>query len=300
MVGLKALKLRTHSVKAIEKVTQVMKLVSISKLKKARDLFEGSQQYMRIITETLLSLVKELEEDDKQTLEEMFPLLMGREGGNKYLLIVVGSERGLCGSFNNNLAKEVRESAQKLIQDGQEVSVLCIGDKTYRMLRVLQDIPVKLLERSVKTIEEIREFTQELYNKFLANDFDVCEVYYSAFVSPLVQKSTSRTLVPIYQPLEVESADCQEPVTFEFEPSRGTMLRELAVQFLADLLFAVVLEASASEHAARVTAMDNAASNATDIIDSLVSVYNKKRQGKITTELIEIISGSEAINVKNI
>ena len=110
MVGLKALKSRTHSVKAIEKVTQVMKLVSVSKLKKSRDLFEGSQQYMRLITETLESLAKELEEHDKDILQEMCPLFMGREGdAKKYLFLVIGSERGLCGSFNNNLTKEVRD-----------------------------------------------------------------------------------------------------------------------------------------------------------------------------------------------
>lgn len=296
MVSLKALKQRAHTVKSIKKVTHVMKLVSVSKLKKARDLFEASMAYMRMIMEILDVLVKEVEDDDKQTLEELLPLFMGRESKNKYLLIVIGSDRGLCGSFNNNLAKEVRESVKPLIKQGKEVKILCVGDKTYRTLYQLPDVSVSLLEKPVKTMEQVKEFIQELSSKFLSNEFDVCEVYYATFISPIVQKAISRTLIPLHQPLDAESADMPDPIPFEFEPSRGVMLKELAYQFFADVMFSILLEASASEHAARMTAMDNASNNATEIIDMLTSLYNKKRQSSITTELVEIISGAEAIN----
>lgn len=296
MVSLKALKQRAHTVKSIKKVTHVMKLVSVSKLKKARDLFEASMAYMRMIMEILDILVKEVEDDDKQTLEELLPLFMGRESKSKYLLIVIGSERGLCGSFNNNLAKEVRESVKPLIKQGKEVKILCIGDKTYRTLYQLPDVSVSLLEKPLKTMEQVKEFVTELSSKFLLGEFDVCEVYYATFISPMVQKAVSRTLIPLHQPLDVESADMPDQTPFEFEPSRGVMLKELAYQFFADVMFSILLEASASEHAARMTAMDNASNNATEIIDMLTSLYNKKRQSSITTELIEIISGAEAIN----
>ena len=159
---------------------------------------------------------------------------------------------------------------------------------------------MQLLERSLKTMDDFKEFAENLYNKFLNDEFDVCELYYSTFVSPMVQKPLAKALIPIKQPLEAESSDAQPGPLFEFEPNRGAMLKELALQFLADTMFAVALEASASEHAARVVAMDNAATNASDVIDMLTSIYNKKRQSMITTELIEIISGAEAINAKNI
>jgi F-type H+-transporting ATPase subunit gamma len=296
VVSLKALKSRTSSIKSIKKITHVMKLVSVSKLKKARDIFEQGQGYTVLINEILESVFNQIDPDTRQVLQEKLPMLVGRNY-NTCLLIAIGSDRGLCSSFNNNLAKEVRKCALELIKAGKGVSILCIGSEMRRALGDIQDVKIELLQHSIKSMSEVEELVQAIINRFTNNELDVCDAYYTAFISPVVQQVTSKTLVPLhpFADTKFEPAEDLKSTTFECEPDELSMLKDLTTQVLADGVRSIILEANASEHAARMTAMDNASNNASDIMDSLTSMYNKKRQSGITTELIEIISSSEAM-----
>ena len=273
-----------------------MKLVSASKLKRARDAVEKSRPHTKILNNILGYVSKEMTDKDKRIIEENFPLLFGKNS-QKYLLIVIGSDRGLCGSFNNNIIKEAKEGLARLLKEKKQVSILCIGDMVYRALKKEQEIEVVQCQRSLKTTEEMVAFAQDLVLKFHEHEFDVCEMYYTTFLSPVMQRVTTKTLLPFQKNIEIDhGVVIEEKVVFECSPGRVLLLKDLITQVLNDTVFSVIQDAVASEHGARMTAMDNATRNANEMIDSLTSAYNKRRQAAVTTELVEIISGAEAIN----
>ena len=299
MANLKSLKIRKTTVSAIEKVTRAMKLVSASKLRKARDDVEKSRFYMKVINEILDHTSKDMIDEEARIMYKSFPLLFGKSE-QKYLLVVIGSDRGLCGAFNNNVTKEVTSRIAYLLKQNKRVSILCIGERPYRALKDIKELEVTQLDKSLKTVEEIKEFSQDTISKFRNNEFDVCELYYTKFISPIVQNVTTKTLIPLQKVVEKELASAEgkpeEKIVFECTPDRVSLLEDLITQILDDTVFSVLQDALASEHGARMTAMDNATRNANDMIESLTSEYNKQRQAAITTELVEIISGAEAIN----
>ncbi|NRA73281.1 MAG: ATP synthase F1 subunit gamma [Rickettsiales bacterium] len=300
MTSLKSLKTRKTTVKAIEKVTHAMKLVSASKLRKARDDVEKSRFYMKVINEILHRLSKKILEEDSNNIDQDFPLLLGNKDPQKYLLIIIGSDRGLCGAFNNNIIKEAIANTARLLKENKKPSILCIGERIYRAMKEFKELEVTQFCQPLKTSEEIKEFAQNIITKFYKNEFDVCELYYTEFVSPIVQTVTSKTLIPLLKVIEnkLVTADdtLEEEETFECEPNKVSLLKDLVTQILDDSVISIFQDALASEHGARMTAMDNATRNANEMIDLLTSEYNKKRQAAITTELVEIISGAEAIN----
>jgi len=295
MSSLKSLKTRKASIQSSEKVTHAMKLVSASKLRRARETVEKSRGYMQIINGILDHVSKEMTEEEREEVYKNFPLLFEQES-QKHLLIVIGSDRGLCGPFNNNTVKETKIGITKLLKENKQISVLCIGERVYRELKNIKGAEVKQLTPPPKTIQEIKEFSQDIISKFYKNEFDTCEIYYTTFISPIAQKVTAKTIIPLNNVVGKEIISREEKVMFECDPNRVLLLKDLITQILNDTVFSVLQDTMASEHGARMTAMDNATRNANDMIESLSSEYNKKRQAAITTELVEIISGAEVIN----
>ena len=211
----------------------------------------------------------------------------------------IGSDRGLCGAFNNNVIKEAITNTARLLKENKKPSILCIGERIYRAMKQFKELEVTQFCQPLKTSEEIKEFAQNIITKFYKNEFDVCELHYTEFISPIVQAVTSKTLIPLLKVIEnklVTANDTLEEETFECEPNKVSLLKDLVTQILDDSVISIFQDALASEHGARMSAMDNATRNANEMIDLLTSEYNKKRQATITTELVEIISGAEAIN----
>jgi F-type H+-transporting ATPase subunit gamma len=297
MASLKSLKTRKTSVQSIKKVTHAMKLVSASKLRKAREATEASRSYIKILTDILDYVYKEIKSEKRDDIYKKFPLLFGRES-HKYLLIVIGSNRGLCGPFNNNIVKQAKSNLSSLVSEGKEISILCIGERIYREMKDIKSAEVRQLEILPKTVEEIRDFSREIIMKFQRNEFDECIVYYTHFVSPITQTIESMNLIPIQKVIEknLTSQERVEESVLECSPEPIALLNDLIPQLLDDTVFSLLQDTIASEHAARMTSMDNATRNANEMIDSLAAKYNKKRQAGITTELVEIISGAEVIN----
>jgi F-type H+-transporting ATPase subunit gamma len=295
MASLKSLKIRKTSVQSSKKVTHAMKLVSASKLRKARETVEKSRNYMKIINRILDHISKEMTEEEKQKVYKNFPLLFGRNS-QKYLFIAIGSDRGLCGAFNNNVVKETKIGIAELLKENKQILVLCIGERVYRELKDVTGVEVKQLTQQLKTIQEIKDFAKDLVAKFNKLEFDACKIYYTTFLSPIAQKVDSKTLIPLNKIVEEACISEDEKIMFECTPNRILLLKDLITQILDDTVFSILQDTMASEHGARMTAMDNATRNANDMIESLTSEYNKKRQAAITTELVEIISGAEVIN----
>lgn len=299
MASLKSLKSRKTTVKAIEKVTGAMKMVSASKLRKARDDVEKSRPYMKIINQILNRLSRQIIEEQSDIIYQNFPLLFGKEP-QKYLIIIIGSDRGLCGAFNNNIVKEAVTNVARLLKENKQTNILCIGDRVYRSLKEFKELEISQFNQPLRTIKEIKEFGHNIISRFYQNEFDVCEIYYTEFVSPIVQAVTSKTLIPLQKVIEnkiiTTEEKPEEKEIFECEPNSTSLLEDLIAQLLDDTVISMLRDALASEHGARMTAMDNATRNANEMIEALSLEYNKKRQAAITTELVEIISGAEAIN----
>ena len=297
MASLKTLKTRKTTVQSIEKVTHAMKLVSASKLRKTREATEASRSYIKILTEILDYVYKEIKAEKRDDIYQRFPLLFGRES-QKSLLIVIGSNRGLCGAFNNNIVKQAKESLTTLLKENKEVSILCIGDRIYRAMRDIKGAEVTQLDTLLKTLEEIKAFSREIVMKFHRNEFDDCKIYYTHFVSPITQEVKEINLIPLQKIIEESCVqdEKQKETILECSPEPISLLKDLIPQLLDDTVFSLLQDTIASEHAARMTSMDNATRSANEMIDSLSAAYNKKRQAAITTELVEIISGAEVIN----
>jgi F-type H+-transporting ATPase subunit gamma len=296
MASLKTLKTRKTTVQSIKKVTHAMKLVSASKLRRSREATEASRSYMKILNSILGYVYKEMKAEQRDDIYKKFPLLFGREA-EKYLLIVIGSDRGLCGAFNNNVIKKAKENLSELLSEGKEISVLCVGDRAYRSMRHIKGVNVTQLTNLPKTHEEIKTFSRETVARFHRNEFDECRIYYTHFVSPITQEVRATNLIPLQKIIEEKynSVEEKNESILECSPEPISLLKDLIPQLLDDTVFSLLQDTIASEHAARMTAMDNATRNANDMIDSLSAEYNKKRQAAITTELVEIISGAEVI-----
>ncbi len=272
-----------------------MKLVSASKLRKAREATEHSVNYMTILNEIFNYVYREMRSEKREDVVKKCPLLFGRDS-TKYLLIVIGSDRGLCGAFNNNVAKEAKSDVRQFLNEGKEIKVLALGEKIYRAMKNIKGAEVILLEQMPKTVEEIKAFSLDTANGFYRNEFDLCKVYYTDFISPILQEVRARTLIPLQKVIEEQREMKDGYNILECHPNPISLLQDLLPQLLDDTIFSILQGTIASEHAARMTAMDNATRNADEMIDSLSSEYKKKRQSAITTELVEIISGAEVIN----
>lgn len=296
MPSLKDLKNRIASVKSTRKITSAMKMVAASKLRRAQDQAEFSRPYARRMTQLLADLARLADPSEK-----LPPLLVGNGKEDTVLLIVMTSDRGLCGAFNGSVIREARAQIRGLEAEGKKVKLICLGRKGRDLLR--REHGEKFLftaESSAKKAVELadaREMASRIGSLFEEGAFDIAKIVYNQFKSAISQVVTVEPLIPFVAPEQPEAnaASAGPQALFEiFEPSHKTLLEKLLPRHLEIRIFRALLESAAGEQGARMTAMDNATRNAGDMIDRLTLNYNRSRQAYITKELIEIISGAEA------
>jgi F-type H+-transporting ATPase subunit gamma len=298
MASLKDLRNRISSVKATQKITKAMQMVAAAKLRRTQQAAEANRAYSQHMERTLKRLSKLAD------METGAPALLAGTGrDNKtHLLVVASAERGLCGAFNTNIARKVANVAAELLENGREVKFFCIGSKAHDILqRVYKERIVQLIDlRSAKNIEfqHAEEIGKIIVKMFEDDEFDTCQLFFSEFRSVLLQKPTSLQLIPVKLPKD-ESGKDDDPRTngaiYKYEPDEEEILRDLLPRNVYVQIYQALLENAASEQGARMTSMDNATRNAGDMIDNLTLQYNRSRQAQITNELIEIISGAEAL-----
>lgn len=287
MASLKDLKNRIKSVKSTQKITKAMKMVAAAKLRRAQERAEQSRPY----TEKMAAMLASLTSGGVSV--QGASLINGTGSDKTHLVIIATSSRGLCGGFNASIAKAALIKINNLIGEGKTVKILCVGRKGYDIVkRFHKDKIVEKLEVQTKQVEYgfADEVTQKVIELFNAGEFDVCSIFYNKFVSVITQKVTEKKLIPLEIDTSVKASE-----SYDFEPEEEKILERLLPKNLAVQIYSGLLENAASEQGARMSAMDNATRNAGEMIKSLTLKYNRSRQAAITKELIEIISGAEAI-----
>lgn len=300
MASLKDLRNRITSVKSTQKITKAMQMVAAAKLRRAQEQAESSRPYAERMARMMGSVAANV-----PTLEGAPPLMVGNGADQTHLLVVFTAERGLCGGFNTQVVRAVRAKVAELRGAGKTVKLLLVGKKGHDALRRdLRDAIVDYITlREVRTIgfEEATTVSDRIVELFEAGEFDVCTMFYNAFVSVISQKMTAQQIIPMQFDEDGDTDDADAGTSdlagavYEFEPEESDLLAELVPRNMAVQIFKALLEGAAAEQAARMTAMDNATRNAGDMIDKLTLVYNRTRQANITKELIEIVSGAEAL-----
>lgn len=296
MPSLKDLKIRINSVKSTQKITKAMKMVAASKLRRAQEAAEAARPYSERMERVLSGLGAAVKDQPGAS-----PLLAGTGKHDVELVIVATSERGLCGGFNTNIVKAAKVHVASLKDAGKTVKILCIGKKGHAQLkREYGDDIIDVRDMSaVKRLgfADAQPIAQDVLQMFERGEFDVATLFYAKFQSALVQINTKQQLIPapIMEAANDDQGDDLAGAIYEYEPSEEAILEDLLPRNVAVQLYRGLLENAASEQGARMTAMDNATRNAGDMIDSLSITYNRTRQANITSELIEIISGAEAL-----
>ncbi len=302
MPNLKDLRVRIDSVKSTQKITSAMKMVAAAKLRRAQDQAEAARPYSERMDRMLGSLFEGL-----PTGAGGPELLAGNGKDDVHLLVVMSSDRGLCGGFNSSIVRGAVRIIRRLLDDGKEVKVLCVGRKGRDILRrdfrslildTFQDLGRKRL-----SFADAQTVSDRVLTMFEAGEFDVCTIIYNRFQSAMTQIVTPQQLIPFKandaSPANDagndEAAGDSQKAVYEFEPDEKEILEDLLPRNLSVQLFRALLENAASEQGARMTAMDSATRNAGEMIDDLTITYNRTRQAFITKELIEIISGAEAL-----
>jgi F-type H+-transporting ATPase subunit gamma len=296
MPSLKDLRVRIRSVRSTQKITSAMKMVAASRLRRAQEQAEAARPYAQRMERVLGSLASRM-----AGLPGAPPLLAGTGKDEVHLLVVATSDRGLAGGFNATILREARRRFRELDNAGKTVRILTIGRKGRDSLRrdygrLIHDSLTDIGRRRV-SFEEARDIAGRILTLFEAGEFDVCTIIFNRFRSAITQIVTVQQLIPFAAPagLTEEPASDMAGAIYEFEPSEEEILAELLPNNLAVQIYAALLENSASEQGARMTAMDNATRNGGDMIDRLTMNYNRTRQAVITKELIEFISGAEAL-----
>lgn len=292
MANLKDLKTRIKSVKSTQKITRAMKMVSASKLRRARENAERAIPYAERMEMVMKTLAANVSGDNAPKL------LVGNGKNQIHLLIAVSSDRGLCGGFNANLTKAVKRKITELKSEGKEAKVICLGKKGYEILRATHasyiiDKIQGIASKKIVPFSDAEEQTLKILEMFEEGAFDVCTIFYNKFISAISQKVTAQQLIPLDMG-HIEQASGSSSV-YEYEPSEAKILSDLLPRNISVQIYNAFLENSASEHGARMAAMDNATRNAGDMIKKLTLKYNRTRQAVITKELLEIIAGAEAV-----
>ncbi|MGR3490848.1 MAG: F0F1 ATP synthase subunit gamma [Shimia sp.] len=291
MANLKDLKNRIASVKSTRKITKAMQMVAAAKLRRAQDAAEAARPYTERFNAVLGQLAASVGSSDTAPR-----LLAGTGSDQVHLLVVMTAERGLCGGFNSSIVKLARTRASELTAQGKTVKILTVGKKGREQLRRdWKDSLVGHVDLSeVKRIgyANAAEIAQDVLSRFDAGEFDVATIFYNQFASVISQVPTAQQIIPAS--FEDAEGDGSGPL-YDYEPSEEAILADLLPRGVATQIFAALLENAASEQGARMSAMDNATRNAGDMIDRLTIEFNRSRQAVITNELIEIISGAEAL-----
>ncbi len=295
MPSLKDLRNRIASVKATQKITKAMQMVAAAKLRRAQEAAEAARPYAERMEAVLANLSGAMNGRDGAS-----PLLVGTGKDDVHLLVVATAERGLCGGFNASIAKLAREHANSLKAQGKTVKIICVGKKGHDALkRQFQRDIVDLIDlKSVRQVgfTEANAIGRKVIEMFEAGEFDVCSLFYSEFKSVISQVPTRQQLIPAQLETGGEDvADASGGAAYEYEPEEDEILETLLPRNISVQIFRALLENGASEQGARMSAMDNATRNAGEMIDKLTITYNRSRQAMITKELIEIISGAEAL-----
>ncbi|ACB93875.1 F0F1 ATP synthase subunit gamma [Beijerinckia indica] len=293
MPSLKDLRNRIASVKATQKITKAMQMVASAKLRRAQLAAEAARPYAERMDEVLASLASIV-----GTGPDAPKLLAGNGYDRTHLLVVCTAERGLCGGFNASIARLARDTAEKLIAEGKKVKILCVGKKGYDLLkRQFGEQILELIElRSVRTIGFVNAeaIGRKILNLYKDAEFDVCTLFFAKFRTVLHQIPTAQQLIPLAVKTQ-EDAPAAPPSLYEYEPSEEQILATLLPRNITIQVLRALLENAASEQGARMSAMDNASRNAGEMIKKQTLKYNRSRQAMITKELIEIISGAEAL-----
>ncbi len=295
MASLKDLKNRIASVKNTQKITRAMQMVAAAKLRRAQDAAEAARPYASRMGAVLANLSAGME--GRAGAPE---LMVGTGKDDTHLLIVATSEKGLCGGFNTSIVRLARAEISRLTGLGKTVKILCVGRKGRDQLkRLYEDLFVDFVDLSeVRNVEfsHADDVAARVLSLFEEGAFDVCTLFYSEFASVILQTPTALQLIPAKgDASEGKGGIDLNGAVYEYEPEEEDILRELLPRNLAVQVFRGLLENAASEQGARMSAMDNATRNAGDMIDKLTITYNRSRQAQITKELIEIISGAEAL-----
>lgn len=294
MASLKELRNRIASVKSTRRITSAMKMVAAAKLRRAQDQAEAARPYAERMERMLGSLVASVAANP----ESAPPMLAGTGRDDSHLIVMISSDRGLCGGFNSYLIRHANKMITELEAAGKSVKLVVVGRKGVsamrresrsRLAEIYED-----LAKPMPAFDQAETVAGKITEMFEAGEFDVCTVLYNKFVSALEQVVTPLQLIP-FAAAETQNEGAGDGAAYEFEPDEEEILSALLPRNLAVQIFRSMLESFASEQGARMTAMDNATRNAGDMIDSLSLVYNRTRQAAITSELIEIISGAEAL-----
>jgi F-type H+-transporting ATPase subunit gamma len=290
MPSLKDLRNRIGSVKATQKITKAMQMVAAAKLRRAQSAAEAARPYAERMDRVLANLAAGMKDSP-----EAPKLLRGTGSDKKHLLLVATAERGLAGAFNSSIARIARYHAEKLISEGKDVTILPVGRKGADILRRTyssrMNPTVDLREVKQVGFANAEMIAQQVLDRFEAGEFDVVTLFFSRFKSVISQIPTALQIIPVQLPEGTGTS----AVPYEFEPDEAEILAELLPKNVAIQIFRALLENAASEQGARMSAMDSATRNAGDMIKKLTLNYNRSRQAQITKELIEIISGAEAL-----
>ncbi len=294
MPSLKEYRNRIASVKSTRKITSAMKMVAASKLRRAQHQAEASQPYATKMFDMLSRLVARINIDTTSPF-----LLAGTGNQDTHLLIVITSDRGLCGGFNGSIVRKARAQIRELLDEDKEVKIICVGRKGRDVLK--REYASKIvhtfegLGKKRLTFADAMEVSRFIMDMGGRREFDVCHVLFNRFKSVIAQVPTSTQLIPFYVPEKEAAEEAGVHAVYDFEPDEDEILQDLLPRNLSVQIFRALLDSAAGEQAARMTAMDNATRNAGDMINKLTLRYNRARQAYITKELIEIISGAEAV-----
>ena len=303
MAGLKELRTRIETIKSTQKITSAMKMVAASSLRKAQGLIASSVPYRENILSPLENVVSEFRTLEQNGTFVKWPrMIAGSENDRTYLLLVFTSDRGLCGNFNASVAKVAARRIEELQNAGKEVKVACIGRKGYSILKrryaanIVRDIDG--IAKKGARYDESAVIANYAYDDYMMRNIDVCEAVYSEFHSAINREIVVKQLLPLRFSERAEAGT--EPVlvngaAYEYEPYKMEVLGQSLPLLYKASVFEAIIHSQASEHGARMTSMDNATRNAKDMISRLTLKYNRMRQTNITTELIEIIAGAEAL-----
>ncbi|EAP75258.1 MULTISPECIES: F0F1 ATP synthase subunit gamma [Roseovarius] len=295
MPSLKDLKNRIESVKSTRKITKAMQMVAAAKLRRAQDAAEQSRPYTERFNAVMAKLAASVGDSDSAPR-----LLRGTGSDQVQLLVVLTAERGLCGGFNTNIVKRAKVEAQKLLAEGKTVKILTVGKKGRDALKREYSAHfvghVDLSEVKNLGYGDAQSIAADILARFDAGEFDVAKIFFSRFENVVSQVPTMQQVIPAdVAEAEAGDEDAAAGVVYDYEPSEEAILADLLPRGVATAIFSALLENGASEQGARMSAMDNATRNAGEMIDKLTIEFNRSRQAVITNELIEIISGAEAL-----
>ena len=303
MPSLKELRTRIESVKSTKKITSAMKMVAASKFRRAQLTLEKSEQFQKMLIENIKKILVELKtlEREKNISFVLPKMLVEPKDPKIYALFVLASDRGLCGGYNTMIAKTAKKRIDELKNEGKTVKVFCYGKKASSGLKRfgVTDI-VESNDAVIKkhlTYSESLHFLKDVWEKKLHYHADVCEIVYSDFLTGLTRTYHSKQVIPFDIEITKEDEDINKVgnAYYGYLPDKLELLKNISKMYMRTAMFEVLINSQASEHAARMSSMDNATQNAEDMISSLTFKYNSLRQSAITTELVEIVAGAEAM-----